>query len=285
MDSLFVSFFLLLKFTSTKPIEEITYCNDCDILLGGLVPVHPKHENESKFGQCDFDRFNHFAIPRIEALLFAVDQVNNDPDLLRGHTLGINIQDTCGIETVATEKAKNFLRNKCKSTKIGFIQKPYFAGVIGGMYSSVSIAVATFLQPWYIPQVSPAATSVKLSDKDRFKIFARTVPSDTYQNQVILDILKRLNWTLISTIVSDGSFSEKGNQVFNQLAEKKGICNSMSERVPNHPSDKDFKEIICRILSRTDANAIILFTNVEDTRRILKTMKLLTENANGKYRQ
>ena len=271
-----------IAYVSTTPPLEIEYCDNCDILLGGLVPVHQKDDKESSFGQCKKHMFNHFAMPRVEALLFAVDQVNKNPNLLVGHKLGIHILDTCGIETIATERAKKFLKNHCSIEQKAQNREPYFAGVIGEMYSSVSKTVATFLQPWKIPQVSPASTSVELSDKHKFKYFARTVPSDKFQFKVIVDILKRLNWTLISTVVSDGSFSEEVTK-FSKLAERNGICNNIKERVPKNPIfPDDFLKIVCTIYHQKDSNAVVLFTNVEDTRRILNATRLLKSNKRGR---
>ena len=262
------------------PSLDVEYCNNCDIMLGGLVPVHTKSTSESKFGKCGPD-FNDWAMPRVEAMLFAVDEINRNPNLLPNHTLGIHILDTCGIETIATERAKRFLQDKCNAgsnlDNIKGKRRRYFAGVIGEMYSSVSKTVATFLQPWKIPQVSPASTSVDLSDQIRYKYFARTVPSDRFQNRVVVDILKELNWTLISTIVSAGSFTEEIGQ-FNKLAEKNGICNSVHETIPKNPTfPDDFERTICTIFYEANTNAVVLFTNVEDTSRILNATRLLAE--------
>ena len=67
-------------------------------MLGGLVPVHTKSASESKFGKCGPDNiFNVWAMPRVEAMLFAVDEVNRNPNLLGNHTLGIHIIDTCKV--------------------------------------------------------------------------------------------------------------------------------------------------------------------------------------------
>ena len=101
----------LIGYAFTTPTIDVEYCVHCDIMLGALVPVRPKSENESKFGKCGpTNKFNKWAMPRVEALLFAVDKVNRDPNLLANYTLGIHILDTCGIQTIATEKAKKFLQ-------------------------------------------------------------------------------------------------------------------------------------------------------------------------------
>ena len=43
------------------------------------------------------------------------------------------------------------------------------------------LQVANLLRLFKIPQVSYASTSVALSDKTRYGLFARTVPPDNYQ--------------------------------------------------------------------------------------------------------
>ena len=275
-----------MKILAANPESGLKYCNDCDILLGALVPVHPKNANKSKFGECGPDHtFNDWSLPRIEALLFAVDEVNRNPNLLNGSTLGIHILDTCGIPKIAIKRATKFLKYLPESP---YQEKdnhgnPYFAGVIGAMYSSVSTDIAKFLQPWKIPQVSPASTSIKLSDTQRFEYFARTVPSNKLEIEVIYGILQKLDWTLISTIISDGSFNNE-MKLLDILAEKSGICNDLTLTVPNHPTSDDFENILCKILFHSKSNAVVLFTNVADTSRILRAANNLIKKEHGKYK-
>ena len=46
------------------------------------------------------------------------------------------------------------------------------------------------------------------TDKTRFEMFARTVPPDTFQAIALVDIVKKFNWTYVSTIASEGSYGE-----------------------------------------------------------------------------
>ena len=281
-----IRFLLLLLFTScvtsdTNATDGIFYCENCNILLGALAPIHFSNTNESRPEKCT-NIFRSHALPRAEAMLFAVDKINNDSKLLNGTKLGIQILDTCGIGTAGTEMAKVFVEirgvSDTREKKL-----PYFAGVVGAMYSSVSIDVATFLRPWLVPQISPASTSVKLSDKRRFPFFARTVPSNTYQSRIIVDVLERLNWTLVSTIVSD-NFGVEWIKDFEQRAGKKGICNYFSAVLPANPTDNDFMEIMCKILVRTDTNVVVLLTSDQDTKRILEAKSRLRHSSPGTHK-
>ena len=68
----------------------------------------------------------------------------------------------------------------------------------------VCLQVQNLLQLFSIPQVGYSATSRDLSDKSRFSDFLRVVPSDYYQAQVMVDIVKHYNWTYVSTVYTDG---------------------------------------------------------------------------------
>ena len=256
---LLITTVFIASVTSNK--NELEYCNGCDIMLGALVPI--QHGSN---GKCNGSLRDH-AIPRVEALLFAIDKQNKKPE--RGIKVGIRIIDTCGIPNVGTNKAKKFIDIGCQSGSGD--DKPKIRGVVGAMYSSVSIDVAKFLQPWHVPLVSPASTSAKLNDTVGFKLFARTVPSDTYQYRVIVDILKRLNWTLITTIVSE-EFSEKA---FDEMAKTNNICNFRSEKLltSNQQKDNQFLSAVCHILHDTDSNVTVLLTNDQDTIGILDSIR------------
>ena len=54
--------------------------------------------------------------------------------------------------------------------------------------------------------ISYISTSLSLSDKRYYPTFMRTIPSDTYQVQVIIDLILKFNWTYISIIASDNSY-------------------------------------------------------------------------------
>ena len=78
------------------------------------------------------------------------------------------------------------------------------AGIIGASVSDVSAKVASILQVFEIPQISPKSTSVLLSDRDIYRYFMRTVPPDSFQAAVMVDICRKFNWTYVLTVNSAG---------------------------------------------------------------------------------
>ncbi|NXL13216.1 GRM7 protein, partial [Setophaga kirtlandii] len=123
-----------------------------DITLGGLFPVHANGHPNSPCGLIKKENGIH----RLEAMLYALDQINSDPDLLPNVTLGARILDTCSRDTYALEQSLTFVQAliqkdtsdvRCTNGEPPVFVKPEkVVGVIGASGSSVSIMVANILR-------------------------------------------------------------------------------------------------------------------------------------------
>lgn len=148
---------------------------DGDITLGGLFPVHGRGSEGKACGELKKEKGIH----RLEAMLFALDRINNDPDLLPNITLGARILDTCSRDTHALEQSLTFVQAliekdgtevRCGSGGPPIITKPErVVGVIGASGSSVSIMVANILRLFkvsgcrFAPEVSSTNTGPGLA--------------------------------------------------------------------------------------------------------------------------
>nr|CAA67993.1 metabotropic glutamate receptor [Drosophila melanogaster] len=268
--------------SNTHTQDSVSVSLPGDIILGGLFPVHEKGEG----APCGPKVYNR-GVQRLEAMLYAIDRVNNDPNILPGITIGVHILDTCSRDTYALNQSLQFVRAslnnldtsgyECADGSSPQLRKnassgPVF-GVIGGSYSSVSLQVANLLRLFHIPQVSPASTAKTLSDKTRFDLFARTVPPDTFQSVALVDILKNFNWSYVSTIHSEGSYGEYGIEALHKEATERNVCIAVAEKVPSAADDKVFDSIISKLQKKPNARGVVLFTRAEDARRILQAAK------------
>uniref|UniRef100_A0A1A8PE58 Metabotropic glutamate receptor 3 n=1 Tax=Nothobranchius rachovii TaxID=451742 RepID=A0A1A8PE58_9TELE len=248
-----------------------------DLVLGGLFPVHEKGSGMEECGRVNEDR----GIQRLEAMLFAIDRINNDNSLLPGVSLGVHILDTCSRDTYALEQALEFVRaslTKVDDTEFICPDGSYalqddsplaIAGVIGGSFSSVSIQVANLLRLFQIPQISYASTSAKLSDKTRYDYFARTVPPDFYQAKAMAEILRFFNWTYVSTVASEGDYGETGIEAFEQEARMRNICIATSEKVGRSNAKKSYEVVIRQLLQKPNAHVAVLFLRSDDARELI----------------
>lgn len=105
-----------------------------------------------------------------------------------------------------------------------------------------------------------------MSDKTRFEYFARTVPPDTFQSSALVDIVKSVNWSYVSTVYSEGSYGEYGIEVFHREAQERNVCIAIAEKVPSTADDQVFDNIILKLRKKVNARGVILFTRAEDAR-------------------
>ncbi|TDH14595.1 hypothetical protein EPR50_G00044020 [Perca flavescens] len=251
-----------------------------DITLGGLFPVHSRGPAGVPCGEIKREKGIH----RLEAMLYALDQINSDPDLLPNITLGARILDTCSRDTYALEQSLTFVQAliqkdtsdvRCSNGEPPIIPKPErVVGVIGASGSSVSIMVANVLRLFSIPQISYASTAPELSDKSRYEFFSRVVPPDSYQAQAMVDIVKAMGWNYVSTLASEGNYGESGVDAFLQISrEAGGLCIAQSIKIPREPRPGEFEKIIKRLMETSNARGVIIFANEDDIKRVLQSAK------------
>ncbi|KAJ8265082.1 hypothetical protein COCON_G00141810 [Conger conger] len=251
-----------------------------DITLGGLFPVHSRGPPGIPCGEIKKEKGIH----RMEAMLYALDQINSDPELLPNITLGARILDTCSRDTYALEQSLTFVQAliqkdtsdvRCSNGEPPIIRKPErVLGVIGASASSVSIMVANVLRLFEIPQISYASTAPELSDNNRYDFFSRVVPPDSYQAQAMVDIVKAMGWNYVSTLASEGNYGESGVDAFIQISrEAGGLCIAQSLKIPREPKPGEFDKIIKRLMETSNARGVIIFANEDDIIRVLEAAK------------
>ena len=245
-----------MRIRGFKSIEQ------SDFTLGGLFPVHTSKESG---GECSSKWMNQ-GMDFVEAFLYAVDLVNDDPEILPNITLGYDIRDTCISEYIALDEVIDLVLSSnnqqpsdcdCQNGST----KNDIPVVVGAYASFVSIPVASFLRSFKIPQISYSSTSVLLSNRDRYRYFFRTVPSDDQQAQVMIDLALYFNWTYVSTIHSNDLYGEPGIDKFRQLAKANGICIDLDEGIDDGFTSSQYETLTNKIFNST-ANVIVLFASL-----------------------
>lgn len=157
-----------------QPQKEIRLSGD--IILGGLFPMHEKGTG----GEICGDLKEEKGIQRVEAMLFAIDKINADSNLLANLTLGAHILDTCLRETYALEQSLEFIKAHMSTLDVTeyrcdnglpprfTLNKPV-AGVIGAAASPVSIMVANILRLFKVSVGESGRVWVSLGERVSFR--------------------------------------------------------------------------------------------------------------------
>ena len=183
--------------------------------------------------------------------------------------LGAQIRDTCTWDTHAATQSLNFIKH---NQNIKPNTKGQIFGVIGPVYSSVTIPVASILQVFDIPQISHGAAATELSDVYHYTMFARTFPAVNFEGVALADVAQKLEWTYVSAIASKGAYGEGGLKSFEAEAEKRGICIISKQIIPEDANEEFFDNAVHTLSRNEHAKAVLLFNAEYDNERLLKAV-------------
>lgn len=79
-----------------------------EFVLGGIFPMH-EHRSSNREYPCGAIK-EEKGIQRLEAMFYAIDQINKDDKLLPNLTLGTVVIDSCSSDTYALEQSMEFVR-------------------------------------------------------------------------------------------------------------------------------------------------------------------------------
>ncbi|MCI4387377.1 hypothetical protein PGIGA_G00073360, partial [Pangasianodon gigas] len=212
----------------------------------------------------------------VQALRYAVEEINNNSQLLPGITLGYQTYDTCSLQAsilgTVTLVAQQYNRVKVE---------PRAIALIGPDSSSYSFTPAAALGGFLMPEISYEASNELLSNKQLYPSFFRTIPSDKNQVKAMLEILVRYDWTWIALLGSDNSYGLQGMLSLSQQASDFNICIAYQAVIPTLRTDtQQWMRNIVKNIIKTKVNTIVVFSS----KRIAKGFFsfVIEQNVTGK---
>ncbi|XP_051814259.1 extracellular calcium-sensing receptor-like [Acanthochromis polyacanthus] len=200
-----------------------------------------------------------------QAMLFAIEEINNSTDLLPGVSLGYKIYDTCGSiarSVRVTLALANGNEVVFAPSEEPCIKPAQVQAIIGETSSSPTTAIATVIGSFHIP-ISHFATCACLSDKTKYPSFLRTIPSDYYQSRALAQLVKHFGWTWVGAIRTNNDYGNNGMATFIETAQQLGICLEYSVSFfRTDPSDKIQK--IIEIIKASTSRVIVAFLSHMD---------------------
>ncbi|XP_029186444.2 extracellular calcium-sensing receptor-like [Acropora millepora] len=251
-----------------------------DAIIGGLLPLHRR---SSKNG-CE----NAFlpGINRVEAVLYAVDQINKDNNILTNISLGYDIRDYCMDRAKAMQHTHDFSTHlhllmpegggstyksnfvtscngtcdacvQCKTSNVD-ATKPV-AAIVGPYGSRFSLQVAGLLQVVNIPAISPSASSPELSWSFYSK-FLRAVPPDKFQAEAMADLIEFFAWSYVAVIAVEDSYGLYGFRALEHLSlERETFCIGLVQYITPKSYESWLKPIVKKLKMADNIKVIVLW--------------------------
>ena len=276
-----MQFYVLLAFTiffgrcivSTR--DNVVYRQgnvnvDRTVLLGALIPVHMASNTSKPCGPV-----RSTAIQRVEAMVWAINTINEDRNLLPNVNLSFDIRDTCSSVSYALQQSVDYIQS---SVNLGCSSSQHelsVSSVLGASYSAISEPVANLFGLFKIPQISYGSSASILSNKKQFPFFFRTFPSDKFQSRALADIVIHFNWTYIIALHSDDVYGRDGIRSFRRaLLNTSGYCIAIDDIVLQN--DPPNYEVIIDKISQIwvrNASVILLFSQTDEALGMLREIK------------
>ncbi|KAM5146543.1 vomeronasal type-2 receptor 26-like [Mantella aurantiaca] len=243
-----------------------------DVLIGGLFDIHmyykteafnyssPPHRQTRKISMLLEDFYNFLS------LVFAVDEINRNPNILPNVTLGYNVYDSYvdlfrtiqGAVLIYSGNTKQYPNYNCDQYEV-------LAAVIEGMSSSFSIQYANIFGIYKYPQISFVSQDPLQGDKEKFPYFYRAVPSENTLYAGVIALLKHFGWKWIGIIYSDSDSSINAIKVIKKMLIDIGVYVDFTLIVPaiNDYSPARIQQIKFTI-ARSTTNVILVYGSKND---------------------
>ena len=240
------------------------------LLLGALFPIHQTGVTQPPCGTVRTS-----AVQTVEAMVLAIQTINNDPNLLPNLTLAFDIRDTCLSVNYALQQSADYI------TTIGSCDNEQESSlgvstVLGAFQSTISEAIANLYGLFEIPQISYGSSAAVLSDTNRYNFFFRTIPSDLFQARALVDIVLNFGWRYIIVLHSDDLYGVGGRDAFRDELEGRNLSVScIAAEIELRDSPPNYEEAVDEMNQDwvKNASVVLLFGHMENAVGVLGTIR------------
>ncbi|KAM9812405.1 extracellular calcium-sensing receptor-like isoform 2-T2 [Syngnathus typhle] len=256
---------------------------DGDVVIGGIFSFRTGQDYVVDTFQmipevrlCKNINFREFKFA--QAMIFAINEINKNPNMLPGIKLGYKIYDDCGTMDIlrAAMALLSGLEGEVgdeNCTKTETVQ-----AILGHSGSTPTIAFAPVVGRFHVPVISHFATCACLSNRKEYPTFFRTIPSDYYQSQALAELVKYLGWTWIGVIAVQNEYGLNGIAAFTQAAQEHGVCIEYSDAFSSSGPPADLQRITSKIQSAS-SKVILAFMSHREIKLLAK--ELYERNVTG----
>ncbi|XP_017948062.2 extracellular calcium-sensing receptor [Xenopus tropicalis] len=197
---------------------------------------------------------------QLQALRYAVEEINRSSEILPNATLGFYAYDSCatmrnelqGTLWMLTGLSQEIPNYCCR-------ESPPLSAIIGHSKSSFSMLMAHILGLYRFPQISCFSTSSLLSDRTQFPSFFRTVPSDEFQSRGLAQMVLHFKWTWVGLVASNDDYGFEGLKIMKDEITKGGACVAYTVYIATNQDNKNMPDIV-QMIKESTANVIIVFS-------------------------
>ncbi|XP_069859398.1 vomeronasal type-2 receptor 116-like [Dipodomys merriami] len=200
----------------------------------------------------------------ILALVFAIEEINKNPELLHNLTLGFDIYD---VYIGAQRIFKNpfiWLFGKYKIPNYSCIRDTTSVAVLTGPLGITSAQIGTLLDLYRFPQLTFGPFDHVLSDHNKFPALYQMAPKDTSIATAMVSLLLYFSWSWVGLLTSQ---DENGLWVLAELKEemaKNRVCVDYELLISSKGLSHIFKLMrVYNQINKSSTNVLIIYGDNE----------------------
>ncbi|KAK2847368.1 hypothetical protein Q5P01_010367 [Channa striata] len=231
---------------------------DGDLVVGGIFSFRTGQDYVTNTFQGNSRSAKMQQFKFAQAMIFAIDEINKNPEMLPSIKLGYKIYDNCGTMDIMRAALALVSGLKGKISDNSCANSETVQAIVGHSGSAPSVAVEQVVGRFHVPVISHFATCACLSNRKEYPTFFRTIPSDYYQSRALAKLVKHFGWTWIGAVATNNEYGLNGIAAFIQAAKEFGVCIEYSEAfLSSDPPDR--LQRVIKIISSSTSKVIMAF--------------------------
>ncbi|XP_066474689.1 vomeronasal type-2 receptor 26-like [Tiliqua scincoides] len=278
-----------LDFSGIK-MHPHNYYRPGDYLITSMIPLrtamYPTHTFEhDPVG--DYMLLLERNYQHVLAMLFAIDEINKNPQLLPNVTLGYNIYENSFSARIPSEATIDLLstgHRMVPNFKCG--KKERLLAVIQGGEFEDFFQMATMLGIYKVPQLTYSFVNHFLRDQTQFPTSYWMTPKETIQYRGIITLLLHFRWAWLGLIAPDDDAGDRFVRAMKKMISESGVCVAFTHMIPQIFSlhfHVQYQEILCFLeqLSQKKANVFVYYGDMNSMLLLPPMLSKAEEESNG----
>ncbi|XP_031817575.1 vomeronasal type-2 receptor 26-like [Sarcophilus harrisii] len=193
--------------------------------------------------------------------MFAIEEINSNPNLLPNISLGFHIYNAYHNDERTLESSLMWLSGQGQTVpNYSCERQRKSVVVIGGATSETTFSMGTLLELYKLPQISYGLFDPLISDSLQFPSVYQMAPSDTSLPLGMVKLMLHFKWTWVGLVASDDSRSEKFLRDLQEEMARNDVCVAFIEKISTSQSLKKelYEDFVFRILLNA-ANVLVIY--------------------------
>ncbi|KAM9039870.1 LOW QUALITY PROTEIN: vomeronasal type-2 receptor 26-like [Sarcophilus harrisii] len=173
--------------------------------------------------------------------MFAIEEINRNPNLLPNISLGFHIYNAYHNDDRILESSLMWLSGQGETIpNYSCERQRKSVVVIGGENSELTFSMGTLLELYKLPQISYGLFDPLISDPLQFPSVYQMAPSDTSLPLAMVRLMLHFKWTWVGLVASDDTIGEKFLRDLQEEMAKNEICVAFLEKIFTSHSLKEY---------------------------------------------